>query len=64
MKKKDQICAQILDLTNEIEMMVEQKITKGLKEKRKQLSSLKSKLKKIEQSIAIHTINNRSPHNW
>ena len=62
MNKKDTLCTQILDLENEIEMMVEQKI-KGVTAKRKQLSALKSRLKKMQHDVAIHTINNRSPHN-
>ncbi len=63
MKKKDNISAQILDLENEIEMMVEQKIS-GITAKRKKLSALKSKLKKMcaaeKTAIAI----NYSPHTW
>lgn len=63
MKKKDTLCAQILDLENEIETMVELK-TKGIKEKRKQLSALKSRLKKMgdAEKTAIHL--NNSPNTW
>jgi len=61
MKKKELLCAQILDLENEIEIMSEQKIS-GIKEKRKQLSALKSRLKKMEQTTAIHS--SQSTHTW
>ena len=43
---KDQLCAQIISLENEIEMMKENNL-KGIQSKRKELKQLHNKLKKI-----------------